>query len=64
MHHLEGHMLYIPLTTSPVGWVILAAGGYALYKAGKRKGQEEAAASKITAAPPEAEEKPKGKGEK
>ena len=44
-------MLYLPLTASPLGWVILGVGGFALYKAGKKKGQDEAAASQITAAP-------------
>lgn len=44
-------MLYIPLTTSPLGWLILGLGGYALYRTGKKKGEEEAAASKITAVP-------------
>ena len=57
-------MLYIPLTTSPVGWAILAVGGYALYKAGKKKGEEEAAAAQITEAPPEDKEKTTKKGEK
>lgn len=44
-------MLYIPLTTNPVGWVILGLGGYALYKAGKKKGEEESAACQITPVP-------------
>ncbi len=46
-------MFYLPLTASPLGWIILGAGGYALYKAGKRKGQDEAAASQITEIPKE-----------
>ena len=41
-------MFYLPLTASPLGWVILGVGGYALYKAGKKKGQDEIAASHIT----------------
>lgn len=41
-------MFYLPLTASPLGWVILGVGGYALYKAGKKKGQDEVAASQIT----------------
>lgn len=45
-------MIYIPLTTTPVGWLILGLGGYALYKNGRKKGEEEAAASQITAVPP------------
>ncbi len=44
-------MFYLPLTASPLGWVILGAGGYALYKVGKKKGQDEAAASRITEVP-------------
>ncbi len=44
-------MLYIPFTTNPVGWAILGIGGYVLYKRGKKKGEEEAAAMQITAAP-------------
>ena len=44
-------MFYLPLTASPLGWIILGAGGYALYKAGKKKGQDEAAASQITEIP-------------
>ncbi len=59
-------MLYIPLTTTPVGWVILGIGGYALYKAGKKKGEEEVAANQITPVPdpPGATETPKSKGGK
>lgn len=44
-------MLYIPLTSNPVGWVILGITGYALYRSGKKKGQEEAAANQITPVP-------------
>lgn len=44
-------MLYIPLTTTPVGWLILGLGGYALYKSGKRKGREKAAADQIRPVP-------------
>lgn len=44
-------MFYLPLTASPLGWVILGVGGYALYKAGKKKGQDEVTASQITDAP-------------
>lgn len=44
-------MIYLPLTTTPVGWLILGLGGYALYKAGKKKGSDEAAAAQITALP-------------
>lgn len=47
-------MLYIPLTTNPLGWVILGVGGYALYRAGKKKGEDESTASQITV-PPEVE---------
>lgn len=57
-------MLYIPLITNPIGWAILGVSGYALYKAGKKKGEEETAACQITA-PPEAElDQPTKKGEK
>lgn len=41
-------MFHLPLITSPLGWLILGVGGYALYKTGKKKGQDEAAASQIT----------------
>lgn len=51
-------MFYLPLTASPLGWVILGVGGYALYKAGKKKGQDEVAASQITH-PPDTEDKAK-----
>nr|WP_320012566.1 hypothetical protein [uncultured Desulfobulbus sp.] len=44
-------MFYIPLTATPVGWLVLGLGGYALYKSGKKKGEEEAAAAQITAVP-------------
>ena len=44
-------MIYVPLTTTPIGWLILGFGGYALYKKGKKRGEEEAAASQITAVP-------------
>ncbi len=56
-------MLYIPLTTNPIGWVILGVGGYALYKAGKKKGEEEIAAAQITAVPDSCEKKEETKGE-
>lgn len=46
-------MLYLPLTATPLGWVILGVSGYALYKAGKKKGQEESAASRIVEPPAE-----------
>ncbi|WP_321495680.1 hypothetical protein [uncultured Desulfobacter sp.] len=44
-------MFYLPLTASPLGWIVLGVSGYALYKAGKKKGQDEAAASRITEVP-------------
>ncbi|MBM9538702.1 hypothetical protein [Desulfobulbus alkaliphilus] len=44
-------MICIPLTTTPVGWLLLGLGGYALYRAGKRKGEEQAAAALITPVP-------------
>lgn len=53
-------MFYLPLTASPIGWVILGVGGYALYRAGKKKGQDEVAASQITP-PPDSENKAKTK---
>lgn len=53
-------MIYIPLTASPIGWIILGASGYALYRAGKKKGIDEAAASQITAPPESTTAKPKG----
>lgn len=53
-------MIYIPFTATPLGWVILGVGGYALYRAGKKKGEEEAAAAQITEVPePSAESKSK-----
>nr|WP_321465111.1 hypothetical protein [uncultured Desulfobulbus sp.] len=60
-------MFYLPLTTTPVGWLILGLGGYALYQAGKKKGEEEAAAAQITAVPAPVEvhqESAEHKGEK
>jgi hypothetical protein len=59
-------MFYIPLTTNPVGWLILGLGGYALYKSGKKKGQEEVAANQIMPVPEEATQttEAKSKGEK
>ncbi len=56
-------MLYIPFTTNPVGWAILGLGGYLLYSQGKKKGEEEAAASQIMEIPEPAQEK-EDKGEK
>ena len=57
-------MLYLPLTASPLGWVILGVGGYALYKRGKKKGLDEAAASQITEPPASEDKKTKPKGAK
>ncbi len=57
-------MLYLPLTATPFGWIILGAGGYALYKAGKKKGQEESVASRIVEPPAEIVQKTLSKGEK
>lgn len=51
----RSEMLYIPLTTTPLGWLILGLGGYTLYKAGRKKGEEERAASQITAVPAQIE---------
>ncbi len=48
-------MFYLPLTTTPLGWVILGASGYALYKAGKKRGLEDSAASRIVEPPAEIE---------
>ncbi len=45
-------MLYIPLTTTPLGWLILGAGGYALYKAGKKRGSEEAVIEEVPESEP------------
>lgn len=55
-------MMYLPLTSSPVGWLILGIGGFALYRAGKKKGADEAAAARITEVP--ASEAKETKGEK
>ncbi len=62
-------MFYLPLTTNPLGWVILGASGYALYRAGKKRGLENSAASRIVEPPAEIEltqqkEKTSNKGEK
>ncbi len=46
-------MLYLPFTASPLGWVVLGVSGYALYKAGKKKGTEESAAARIVEPPAE-----------
>lgn len=45
-------MLYIPLTAHPIGWIILGCGGYFLYQNGKKKGREEAAATRNAVVPP------------
>jgi len=50
-------MIYIPFTATPIGWLILGLGGYALYKRGRKKGEEENAASQIVAVPAQIEEK-------
>ncbi len=60
-------MFYLPFTATPLGWVILGASGYALYRAGKKKGQEESAAARIVEPPEEIvpqAEKASTKGEK
>lgn len=57
-------MFYIPFTTNPIGWAIIGISGYALYKRGKKKGEEEVAASQITAAPEPVETKNEDKGAK
>ncbi|PIE57042.1 MAG: hypothetical protein CSA34_01710 [Desulfobulbus propionicus] len=44
-------MLYVPLTAHPLGWLILGAGGYALYKAGKKKGEKEVTSTEIPRVP-------------
>ena len=41
-------MTYLPVCFSPLGWVILGATGYILYKAGKKAGQEGAGPKKGT----------------
>ena len=58
-------MFHIPLTTTPVGWLILGLGGYVLYQTGKKKGEQEAAAVQTTTVPAPVEvqdqsEKPQG----
>ncbi len=50
-------MIYIPFTATPIGWLILGLGGYVLYKRGRKKGEEEAAASQIVAVPAGIEDK-------
>ncbi len=32
--------MYIPFLAHPLGWVVLGVGGYALYRTGKKKGQQ------------------------
>ena len=34
----------VPLLGSPMGWILLGVGGYALYKVGKNKGEKQAKA--------------------
>ncbi len=41
-------MFYIPLTTNPLGWLILGVSGYALYKTGKKRGEDQVAAARIS----------------
>ena len=57
-------MLHLPLITSPLGWVVLGIGGYALYRAGKKKGEDQAAASRTDAAPESKTANKDKKGEK
>ena len=33
--------MHLPLLVSPLGWVVLGATGYLLYKAGKNSGKKE-----------------------
>jgi hypothetical protein len=34
--------MHLPLLVTPLGWVVLGATGYLLYKAGKKSGKKEA----------------------
>ncbi len=36
----------LPLLSNPIGWLILGAAGYLLYKSGKKSGKQEAEESK------------------
>ncbi len=40
--------MHLPLLVSPLGWVVLGATGYMLYKAGKKSGKKEAGSEKKT----------------
>lgn len=56
-------MTCIPLTATPLGWLLLGLGGYALYRTGKKRGAEEKAASCIAPLPdPPANESSKTMG--
>ena len=35
-------MICTPLIATPVGWIVLGLGGYALYRFGRKKGEAEA----------------------
>jgi hypothetical protein len=34
--------MHLPLLVTPLGWVVLGATGYLLYRAGKKSGKKEA----------------------
>ncbi len=34
-------MLHIPLFYNPIGWIVLGATGYLLYKSGRKTGRKE-----------------------
>ena len=39
-------MLHVPLLSNPLGWIVLGAAGYLLYKSGKKAGQQGAEQNK------------------
>jgi hypothetical protein len=57
-------MVCTPLIATPIGWVVLGLGGYALYRFGKKKGEGEAEALSPSEVPEKTVKKTTPKGAK
>jgi len=42
----EGKIMHVPLFSHPVGWLLLGAVGYLVYKSGKKAGNKEVGGKK------------------